>query len=61
MTITTRTTLGDIRSMLRREGYEALVEYAAEIKRAATHGALLWTSERITTTDASRIDARPVR
>lgn len=57
--ITTKTTLAEIRSALLADGYEALRDRAAEIKKAALTGCLLWTPERLTTTDASRIDARP--
>lgn len=60
-TITSRTTHAEIRRMLREDGYESLTDRAAEIKDAAGRRALLWTSERLTTTDASRIDARPRR
>jgi hypothetical protein len=60
-TITSRTTHEAIRSMLREDGYgETVVERAAEIKDAAGRGALLWTRTRLTTTDSSRIDARPI-
>jgi hypothetical protein len=59
MNITSRTTLSEIRGMLREDGYQRLTDRAAEIKRAATRGALLWTQRRLTTTDASRIDERP--
>lgn len=58
--ITSRTTHQAIRSMLRADGYgESVVDRAAEIKDAAGRGCLLWTRDRLTTTDASRIDARP--
>ena len=58
--ITTRTTLASIREMLRADGYDDLVTTrAADIKRAARGGALLWSAHRLTTTDASRIDERP--
>jgi hypothetical protein len=59
-TITSRTTIAQIRSYLREDGYETLVSRAAEIKAAAERGALLWGPFRLTTTDASRIDARAV-
>ncbi|HEX7069878.1 MAG TPA: hypothetical protein VF190_03685 [Rhodothermales bacterium] len=57
--ITTRTPLAEIRTMLCADGYESLVDRADDVKRAAVSGCLLWTSERLTTTDRSRIDARP--
>lgn len=57
--ITARTTLEEIRSALLADGYQELRDRAKEIKQAALTGCLLWTSERLTTTDASRIDARP--
>ena len=57
--ITPRTRLGAIRDALRRDGYGHLWRRAAEIRRAAQFGCLLWTPERLTTTDSSRIDATP--
>lgn len=57
--ITRTTTLPDIRAMLRDDGYTQLLDHASEIRRAALSGTLLWTRERLTTTDASRIDVRP--
>lgn len=50
-----------IEEALKAGGYGALVGRAAEIKKAAKNGCLLWSSTRLTTTDASRIDARPAR
>ena len=58
--IAARTPLADVRRALRIDGYDALTPRAADIKRAAVVGALLWTRERIRTTDASRIDATPL-
>jgi len=43
------------------DGYTVVRGMADAVKRAAQKGCLLWTSERITTTDSSRIDARPRR
>lgn len=57
--ITTKTTLTQVASMLRADGFDPAL--ASAVKRAARTGSLLWTSERLTTTDASRIDARPSR
>jgi len=52
--------LSSIREALSRDGYDrATVERADEIRHAAAVGCLLWTSARLTTTDRSRIDARP--
>jgi hypothetical protein len=45
--------------MLHEDGYDKLQPLASAIQAAARRGALLWTPERITTTDASKIDARP--
>lgn len=58
MKITTRTTVTEIRDRLHETGFAKLSDRAGEIKLAAASGCLLWTSERLTTTDASRIDAR---
>ncbi len=55
--ITTRTTLSQIRSMLADDGYDQAL--APAVKQAARTGSLLWTRERLTTTDASRLDVRP--
>lgn len=52
--------LAAIEAALVEDGYGALVPRAFEIRRAGQHGALLWTAQRLVTTDASRIDARPV-
>ena len=57
--VTARTSREDIRRMLREDGYGKLQPYASAIQAAARRGALLWTSERLTTTDASKLDARP--
>lgn len=57
--ITTRTTVAQLRHWLVLDGYRDLRPRAGEIKRAARSGTLLWTHERLTTTDASCIDARP--
>lgn len=61
MKITSRTTLDQIRTALHLDGYGALAPRASEIKQAADRGCLLWTSNRLTTTDRSRIDARPAK
>ena len=42
----------------RQRSARALRRTATEIRRAARSGALLWTSERLTTTDASALDLR---
>lgn len=57
--ITSDTTVAEIQEMLYEDGYSHLAERAAEIKRAAMRGALLWTKHRIVTTDRSRISSRP--
>ena len=62
-----RTTVAKIETMttariaerLMDQGYGALIGRAEEIRAAAQNGALLWTRKRLTTTDGSRIDARP--
>jgi hypothetical protein len=54
-----RTPLADIREWLHEGGYGHLAPRAAEIREAAGTGCLLWTKERLTTTNGSRIDARP--
>ena len=56
-----RASLTEIEAALRTDGYEALVPRAFEVRRAGQRGALLWTPERLTTTDESRISARPER
>ncbi len=61
MKITDATPLTAIRAALKADGYGALVEEARRIRQAASVGCLLWTPERLTTTDGSRIDARPAR
>lgn len=61
MKITTKTTISEIEKMLTEDGFGALAKQAKQIKKAAISGALLWTPARITTTDNSRIDARPIR
>lgn len=59
--ITSRTSIEGIRSMLRADGYgENVVSLASSIKDAAGRGLLVWTKDRITTTDESRIDAQPI-
>lgn len=60
-TITGVTPLGQISDALRADGYAALLGREAEIRFAAQRGCLLWTSNRLTTTTSSRIDARPDR
>lgn len=57
--ITSRTTVSEIAAMLRADGYGGVSRRAAEIKKAALAGCLLWTPHRLTTTDSSRIDERP--
>ncbi len=59
MKITSKTTISQVRAALREDGYAALAPRAKEILDAAWRGCLLWTRDRLTTTDASRIDARP--
>lgn len=49
----------EIEAALDRDGYYGLIGREREIQRAAREGALLWTPQRLTTTDASQIDARP--
>jgi len=61
MKITTRTTITEIGEHLHETGFAELADRAGEIKRAFANGCLLWTAERLTTTDASRIDARAER
>ena len=51
-------TLAELRACLRADGVPELASRAAEIMRAARAGALLWTSTRLATLDASRIDVR---
>jgi hypothetical protein len=60
-TITGVTPLGQISDALRADGYVGLLGREAEIRFAAQRGCLLWTSERLTTTDASRIDVQPAQ
>lgn len=55
--ITSRTPLASIREMLFEDGFGHVDPKA--VRTAAAKGCLLWTRERLTTTDASRIDARP--
>ena len=50
-----------ISALLERDGYDRLIGREATIKQAAARGALLWTRERLTTTDGTGIDARPER
>jgi hypothetical protein len=59
--ITDKTTIRQIRDMLSEDGYAHLLERAADIKRAAKRGTLLWTKERLVTTDNSRINTIPIR
>lgn len=61
MEITQRTPCGQITDALRYDGYGALVGREEDIRKAAIRGCLLWTPERLTTTDSSHIDARPER
>ncbi len=56
-----RATLTEIEQALREDGYDELVPRAYEIRRAGQNGALVWTRDHLTTTDASRINARPRR
>jgi hypothetical protein len=53
--------VASIEDALRVGGYAVYPGMADAVKRAAAKGCLLWTSERLTTTDSSRIDARPQR
>jgi len=59
MWITSKTTVQTIAALLLQDGYKPGL--AGAVKRAALRGCLVWTPERLTTTDASRIDARPRR
>lgn len=59
MKITSKTSLRQIRNALQEDGFFDAVDHEAEVKAAALRGCLLWTRERLTTTDASRIDVRP--
>lgn len=54
-----RATVNQIRDALEDGGYFQLVGREGDIREAAKRGALLWTAKRLTTTDGSRIDARP--
>lgn len=56
-----RMSVATIESALIADGYTVFRGMADAVKRAAQKGCLLWTSERLTTTDSSRIDARPRR
>jgi hypothetical protein len=58
MNITTRTTLATIANALREDGYDPAL--APAVKAASRRGALIWTRDRLTTTDASRLDLRPL-
>ena len=49
--------LSKVESELYGDGYDSRL--ARDVRIAAERGCLLWTKERLTTTDASRIDARP--
>ena len=59
MTMNSKTTVADVRAMLREDEYDPAL--AKAVRRAFKRGALVWTTERLPTTDESRIDARPVR
>jgi hypothetical protein len=59
MKINANTTMRQIRSMLTHDGYDPSL--AEDVRRAHHAGCLLWTRDRLTTTDASRIDVRPQR
>ncbi len=59
MTKVSDMTLGEIKEALAMDGYSALVPRAAEVMHAARSGCLVWTTKRLVTTDASRIDERP--
>lgn len=56
--VNARTTLDEIRQMLLDDGFPELSERAAEIKKASMSGSLLWTADKIVTTDKSRICVR---
>lgn len=58
MKITTRTTTTEIADALREDGYDPAL--ARAVKTAARRGALLWTRDRLTTTDVARLDVRPL-
>lgn len=57
MKITSKTPVSDIAAALSEDGYSDSL--ASAVKQAALAGCLLWTKERLTTTNASRINARP--
>lgn len=57
MRITPKTPLSHIRKLLAFYGYDPSL--APAVKRACAASCLLWTRERLVTTDASRIDVRP--
>ena len=65
-TVSPRSTLAEIADVLASDGYQSVgpswrttTELAALVRRAWRAGSLLWTAERLTSTDASRIDIRP--
>lgn len=51
--------LSAIRELLHQDGYAHLAPRAKEVQQAAAHGCLLWTREKIVTTDISRIHSCP--
>jgi hypothetical protein len=55
--ISSRTSLRTIRAWLAQDGY-AHVD-ARDVRKAAVHGCLVWTTTHLRTTDASRIDVVP--
>ena len=57
MKINARTPLATIRAALLADGFGHCEP--AKVRAAAVAGALLWTKERLTTTDVSRYDERP--
>lgn len=59
MWINSKTTVLEIADLLEQDGYDRSL--ANQVRRAASRGCLLWTRDRLTTTDSSAIDARPSR
>jgi|HigsolmetaAR202D_1030399.scaffolds.fasta_scaffold49377_2 hypothetical protein len=57
--LTSKTTVAEVRAMAREDGFEITSAEARQILAAHKKGALVWTRDRITTTDASRLDLRP--
>jgi hypothetical protein len=53
MKITSRTTVAEIADQLEADGFDPGL--AAQVKKASKTGSLLWTRDKLVTTDASRI------